>query len=158
MTPAPIGAPALWTAVVDRDGGQCTCTGSCGRRHTAATPRPAGRRGRGPGANAVPDPVARCIAGLAGERLFVVPADPAAVVANAWKLPAPALTARCEPCVRATASRPRASRSGPADDPSAALAADAQLALLDLPDLPDVAGGPVRGRRPARPQRKAGPR
>jgi hypothetical protein len=99
---APIGAPALWRAVVDRDGGRCTCTGGCGRRHPQPD-RTRGTRGRGPGANATPGPVGRCPAGTGGtpERLYVVPADPT-LERHAWTLPATAVTTRCQDCATAT--------------------------------------------------------
>lgn len=110
---APIGAPAIWLAVVDRDGGRCTCTGGCGTRHhnpadPAVRAGRAGRAGRrGPGANAIPGQIERCPAGTgqAPADLLVVPVDPTVADASAWKLPPAALTSRCPTCARRTRTR-----------------------------------------------------
>ncbi|WP_088320221.1 hypothetical protein [Kineosporia sp. R_H_3] len=110
---APIGAPAIWLAVVDRDGGRCTCTGACGTRHHNPA-EPAGRPGRasgsgrrGPGANAIPGQLERCPAGTGPTPadLLVVPVDPTVPDTSAWKLAPTALTTRCPACARRTRTR-----------------------------------------------------
>ncbi len=77
-----VSAPT-WAFVVARFGGQCCCTGQCGRKHPDRT-------------------AGRCPVGPAfGDRLYAAPADPSIPAAKAHEVPAADLAAWCGPCMDA---------------------------------------------------------
>jgi hypothetical protein len=77
---SPIGAPPLWDAAMNRSGGRCECTGSCGRTHSRSEFRCPREHDR--------DRV----------RLLVAPADPTLTTRQAARLTLPDLRHWCPEC------------------------------------------------------------
>lgn len=79
---APIGHPPTWEAVLNRCGGRCECTGSCGRTHSRTEFRCDRTHDRG------------------GVRITVAPAHLVVTGAAAARLPVAELRAWCPDCYR----------------------------------------------------------
>lgn len=86
---APIGAPAVWEPIMNRSGGQCECTGSCGRSHSKSEFRCDRHHDRG------------------GVRLVVAPHDLTLPLERAVGLPVGELRAWCPDCHRLARRRQR---------------------------------------------------
>ncbi|MFE1928696.1 hypothetical protein ACFW91_39870 [Streptomyces asoensis] len=89
MSRPPLGASALWRAVMEPAGYRCQCSGACGSQH-AKTER-------------------RCHRTAASHRLLVAPADLLLSPAAAAAVPAEQLLVWCPDCHRKALGRQRAS-------------------------------------------------
>jgi hypothetical protein len=92
----PIGRPPLWDAAMNRSGGRCECTGSCGRTHSRTSGRCDRHHDRG------------------RVRLLVVPADLTLTTQQAARLALPDLRHWCPECYQMSRRRQTASRTAPA--------------------------------------------
>ncbi|WP_331718160.1 hypothetical protein OG565_33975 (plasmid) [Streptomyces sp. NBC_00138] len=86
---APIGSPAVWDPIMNRSGGRCECTGSCGRSHSRTEFRCDRHHDRG------------------AVRLVVAPLDLALPLEQAVRLPVAELRAWCPDCHRLARRRHR---------------------------------------------------
>ncbi|GAA2317528.1 hypothetical protein GCM10010234_74540 [Streptomyces hawaiiensis] len=84
----PLGASAVWQAVMEPAEYRCQCSGACGSQHT--------KTGR------------RCHRTTGGHRLLIAPADLLLSPAAAAAVPAEQLLAWCPDCHRAALGRQRA--------------------------------------------------
>jgi hypothetical protein len=103
----PLGASALWRAVMEAAGHQCHCSGACGSRHTNSG--------------------MRCHRTATHHRLLIAPADLLLTPAAAAAVPAEQLLAWCPDCHRAALGRQRA-----ADRERRRLEEQPPAALFDL--------------------------
>lgn len=100
---APIGAPPLWDAALNRSGGRCECKGACGRTHSRTEFRCDRTHDQG------------------RVRLLVAPADLALTPQQAARLTLPDLRHWCPDCYQMARRRHTAAAAHAArmQDPSA---------------------------------------